>query len=433
MKPKTDDRPVRVAMVHYRDDAVAGGSLRVGETIANHVDPRLVSVEMVFAYGSTGPVAARSQVPCHFIGAKSPKDIRAWMTARSLFRRLQPDIVHFQDAVVWIRSALAATRYKTLVHIHARLARTLNTPDGNQKVHPFRASNLMRGFLRSTDAQVCINNGARQALLDLRWISEHTSGVVYNSIEFSRFSKPPSPAEARATLGLPRDVLLLGMVARLVWEKGVADLLPLLKLLPERWHGVICGDGPLRRELQRECEQLGLSQRVHFIGTHDDVVPVYSALDAYAFLSLYEPFGLVLAEAMATGLPVFGVESDGEFNEAEYPLFTGGSSQLVPFDRSGNYDVNVPADVLAEIARRITNFGNHPEEYASVIRQSQRRVRHCFDASVQAEAMTDLYRELSTEGTVSHDKLAQFYATRRATVERLTQSDAPEYSLAATG
>ena len=428
MKRERTDRPVRVAMVHYRDDAVSGGSLRVGETIANHVDPQEVSVELVFAYGSAGPVAARSNVPCHFIGAKSPKDVAAWMRARSLFRKLQPDIIHFQDAVVWLRSALVATRYQKLVHIHARLARPLDTPDGNQKVHPFRASGLMRRFLQSTGAQICINNGARQALLDLGWISEHTSAVVYNSIDFSRFSSPQSQAEARATLGLPRDVLLLGMVARLVWEKGCADLLPLVKLLPERWHGVICGDGPLRRELQRECESQGLSQRIHFIGTQNDVVPVYAALDAYAFLSLYEPFGLVLAEAMAAGLPVFGIESDGEFNEAAYPLFAGPSSPLVKFNRAGNYDLKVPTEVLTEIAGRITNFGDHPEEVSAAISERQTRVRRYFDASVQAEAMTRLYRELRDNGTVTAGKLSEFYANRH-----LAADETPEYFLAATG
>ena len=47
-------------MVHYRDAAEAGGSLRVGEVIANHVDPNRVAVEMVFAYGDAGPVTERA-------------------------------------------------------------------------------------------------------------------------------------------------------------------------------------------------------------------------------------------------------------------------------------------------------------------------------------------------------------------------------------
>src|SRR5215471_12983855 len=95
-------RPIRVAIVHYRDSAAVGGSLRVGETIANHVDSKRVLAELVFAYGSAGPVTRNAGVACHFIGATGPRDPAAWIRARSLFKQLQPDIIHFQDGVVWL-------------------------------------------------------------------------------------------------------------------------------------------------------------------------------------------------------------------------------------------------------------------------------------------------------------------------------------------
>ena len=60
-------------MVHYRDAADAGGSLRVGETIANHLDPTRVSAEMVFAYGSAGPVAKLGTCPLPFHRSEGSK------------------------------------------------------------------------------------------------------------------------------------------------------------------------------------------------------------------------------------------------------------------------------------------------------------------------------------------------------------------------
>ncbi len=102
-------------MVHYRDAAEAGGSLRVGETIANHLDPHRVKAEFVFAYGGAGPVAANARVPCHFIRASGPRDISAWPRARALFRKIDPDVIHFQDGVVWLRLALSRTAYRKLL------------------------------------------------------------------------------------------------------------------------------------------------------------------------------------------------------------------------------------------------------------------------------------------------------------------------------
>src|SRR5258708_18237796 len=212
MSSDTDltERPLRIAMVHYRDAADAGGSLRVGETIANHLDPQRVAAEMVFAYGNPGAVAERARVPCHFIRAEGPGDLPAWVRARALFKKLRPDLIHFQDGVVWLRMALVATPYKMAVHVHGRYRKVPKIR--NLKDPPFRASQMLRLYLRSTDAQICINHGARNSLLDLGWISRKTSHVVYNSIDPSRFEFKHDSIKARTHLGLPKDALLLGMV-----------------------------------------------------------------------------------------------------------------------------------------------------------------------------------------------------------------------------
>jgi glycosyltransferase involved in cell wall biosynthesis len=398
-------------MVHYRDAAVIGGSLRVGETIANHVDPTRVSMEMVFAYGNAGPIAKQIHVPCHFIGAKGPGDIAAWFRARAFFRKIRPDLVHFQEGVVWLRTALLGTSYKKAVHVHGRYQKAPKGAGPNETA--FRASPLWHAYLKSTDAQICINNGARDALLNLGWISRENSYVVYNSIDLSRFSQKQDQAAARLQLDLPQDVLLLGMVCRLVWEKGCADLLSIIERLPTHWHGVICGDGPLREQLEQECKTRRIADRIHFLGLQDDVAPVYAALDAYAFLSRYEPFGLVLAEAMAAGIPVFGIEGDGEYNEAEYPLLTPDTAALVPFRGSRTYQGAIPEPVLDEVACRVSNHGSDPHLYQRMIERARMWVSERFAAPVQAEVMTGVYEDICGIGNRSPQKISDWYQSKR--------------------
>jgi glycosyltransferase involved in cell wall biosynthesis len=405
-------------MVHYRDAAEAGGSLRVGEAIANHVDPNRVAVEMVFAYGDAGPVTERAKVPCHFLVAKSPTDFLAWPRARSLFRTMQPDIIHFQDCVFWLRAALLGTSYLKIAHLHARYQSPADSK-GAIRTHPFEASQLFRWFLKSTDAQVCINNGARQALLAPQWIKPEQSYVVYNSIDVDRFGARTDKTRARAELGLPNDVLLLGMVCRLVWQKGCIDLLSVIERLPQRWHAVICGDGPQRNELQREIESRGLNRRIHLLGTQADVAAVYASLDAYAFLSHYEPFGLVLAEAMAARVPVFGLSGDGEFGEAEYPLVRDDLVELVPFAREGNYQREVPSDVFDRLAAKLSYFGACPDKYRGMIERAQLWTSTCFDAPIQAEAMTRVYENVFANAGSSVAGLKEFYDANRALGEEV--------------
>jgi glycosyltransferase involved in cell wall biosynthesis len=418
-------------MVHYRDSAAGGGSLRVGEIIANHVDPNRIRAEMVFAYGTAGPVSKSGRVPCHFIGARGPKDFAAWIRARAFFKTLQPDIIHFQDGVVWLRAALARTSYKKLVHVHARHVSSAEQSAINGRPHPYHATPLLRAYLKSTDAQVCINHGARNALLKLNWITPERSCVVYNSIDVGRFDVLPERLKARAELNLPAEALLLGMVCRLVWEKGCFDLLSIIERLPQRWHGVICGDGPQRSELQRASEERGLANRVHFIGVKDDVRPVYASLDAYAFLSHYEPFGLVLAEAMASRVPVFGIQSDGEFAEPEYPLLKNDIVEMVPFARHGDFVTPVPPHILDQLAVKLSYYGARPESARGMIARARSWVRSCFDANVQAEAMTRVYENIIAQGHFSQMPLAEVYRARREQAELLSSSANHEERVAA--
>lgn len=380
-------RPLRVALVHYRDDAVMGGSLRVGETIANHVNPERVEAHLVFAYGGPGPVAERARVPCHFIGAKGAKDFPAWGTARTLIRALNPDVIHFQDAVIWLRTALLGTRYKNLLHVHGRYL---------PEYVSLKNKLLGRAFMRKVDAHACISRGARDSLLKFGLARAENAFVIYNSVEAGRFRKSISKKDARARLGLPEDALLLGMVCRLVWAKGCVDMLALLERLPARWHGVFCGDGPQLPELKRLCEERGLARRIHFLNLQNDVAPVYGALDAYGFLSRYEAFGLAIAEAMAAGVPVFGLSGEGEYAETEYPLVTPENAIFI--DRHDKFYQEAPErpEVLDELARRIEHFGNHPDEYRGMIGKARAWVDARFDAPVQANAMTEVYERISS-------------------------------------
>lgn len=404
-------RPLRVAMIHYRDEAAVGGSLRVGQTLTDHLDPKRIEAQLVFAYGQAGPVANAARVPCHFIKAKGPRDLPAWYRARRLFRDLNPDLIHFQEGVVWLRTALSYTSSRKIFHVHGRYEKPSAK---SNRANPFRATPLLHAYLRSTDAHVCISDGARQALLDIGWTSPAKSHVVFNAIDLARFTPVTDSGTARNLLQLPRDVKLLGMVCRLVKEKGCSELLSLIARLPGNWHGVICGDGPQRTELEMRAAQLGISDRIHFLGSLDDVRPVYAALDAYVFLSSYEPFGLVLAEAMACQVPVFGVMGAGEYCEPRYPLIRADNAVMI----SGQRDAHgfLLDGVISTLATRIDHFSSHKDEYLPMIVRARTWVEKCFAGNVQAEAMTRVYEVVSGRSQ-NTGSLTQWYRTNAETAE----------------
>lgn len=122
-----------------------------------------------------------------------------------------------------------------------------------------------------------------------------------------------SPALARQT-GLPENYFLY--VGRFAPEKGLDRLLEAFARYVEAggvWSLVMVGDGPQRKELEQQSAALGLSNRVQFAGLKNtrETTVYYAFASCFVLPSVREPWGLVVNEAMASGLPVLVSERCG--------------------------------------------------------------------------------------------------------------------------
>jgi glycosyltransferase involved in cell wall biosynthesis len=374
-------RPIRVALILYRDSLDFGGALRVLEILAHALDPKRVEVHIVFAYGGPGPVTKRANVPCHFLNCRGPFDFGRWVKARRMMKELNPDILHFHNPVYWLHAALLGEGYKKILHLHGPYF---------VKMMGSVQSWLLSQSRRLADVGVCITREVRQIVLDHGWSPQQT-WTVFNAIDCTAAKSELSKRDARAALGLPEDCLVLGMVCRLAWYKGCQDAIRILARLNRKWHLVFCGDGPMRPYLENMAQQEGLADRTHFVGMLDETWTAYAAMDAFLFLSKLEPFGLVIGEAMAARVPVFGLGGEGAYRDALYPLATAENSVLVERTSPGDYVSPEPSVVLNELANRINDFGAHPESYQPMIDRAYQWVLDRFDGPVQAESMSEVY------------------------------------------
>jgi glycosyltransferase involved in cell wall biosynthesis len=101
-------------------------------------------------------------------------------------------------------------------------------------------------------------------------------------------------------------------VGRLGREKNVELLLDALTLTRVPARLAIAGDGPERETLEAHARELGISDRVRFLGELEraDLPDHYASADAFVFPSVSETQGLVLVEAMAAGTPVIAADAD---------------------------------------------------------------------------------------------------------------------------
>jgi glycosyltransferase involved in cell wall biosynthesis len=114
----------------------------------------------------------------------------------------------------------------------------------------------------------------------------------------------------RAAFDTPeRAPLLLGM-GRLHAAKAHDISLRALRELPDTWLW-IAGSGPLRPELEALARDLGVADRVRFLGWRDDPSALYRTADAVVFPSRFEPLGNVVIQAWAHGVPIVAAASIG--------------------------------------------------------------------------------------------------------------------------
>jgi glycogen(starch) synthase len=149
--------------------------------------------------------------------------------------------------------------------------------------------------------------------------------VIPNGVDAPVWQAPPR-AVAQARARYAGDGPMIGFAGRLVYEKGVQDVVRALPELTARHSGlrlVVAGDGPYRAELQHEVARLRLERSVHFAGfVGNDLPATLAASDTVVVPSIYEPFGMVALEAAAAGAPL-AVAATGGLAEIVEPGVTG--------------------------------------------------------------------------------------------------------------
>jgi len=133
---------------------------------------------------------------------------------------------------------------------------------------------------------------------------------IYNGIDTNRF-RPGNCKSARFELGLPQNVKLIGCAARLEQVKRIDRLIDALHNLPEHIHLAIAGLGSQEAALKQQCKQMGLSDRVHFVGYMQDASRFFHCLDVFCLVSENEGFPLSTLEAQACGVPVISSNVGG--------------------------------------------------------------------------------------------------------------------------
>lgn len=148
----------------------------------------------------------------------------------------------------------------------------------------------------------CLRNG----------VSPSRIAVVHNGIDTGMFRpNPEARSLTRSALGIPLDMLVVGIVGRLAANKDHETFLKAAAIFSAKHPNarfVIVGSGPLEAILKRQAEVAGLNPMVTWVGSTAEIQRIYPAFDMLVSSSVVEGFANVIAEAMACGVPVVATD-----------------------------------------------------------------------------------------------------------------------------
>ena len=186
-------------------------------------------------------------------------------------------------------------------------------------------------------------------------------------------------ARVRAQLNVPADRSVILFVGSGFTRKGLGRLIEAaasLDPLPELW---VVGHDSRMETFRRLAQKRGLGDRVKFVGPQKDVRPWYGAADIAALPSVYEPFGTVVLEAMACGLPTV------------VSTMCGGRELVERFDPALVCNIAERDELGASLLRALRH--SHSPEAAPLVRQAARQ----YDLDTMIDRTLSLYERVMAE------------------------------------
>lgn len=277
------------------------------------------------------------------------------------------DIVHSHNyscqLFVALANILVGTRIITTEH------NTTNRRRGNIFFYP-----LDKLMYRLYDKIICISDQTRENLKHYLHWEDNKFTTIYNGIDTDLFISA-TPADIPKKEG----TYVITMVSAFRAQKDQDTLVRAMTLLPEEEYELwlVGGDNERLGKVQTLAKDLGVEDRVSFLGIRSDIPQILKAADAVVLSSHYEGFGLAAVEGMAAGKPTIVTDVDGLHE------IVNGYGILFPHE---------DAEALANAIRRC----KEDKEYAEAIgKRCQQRAKD-FDISKMTESYSRVYNNQKT-------------------------------------
>ena len=297
----------RTRVMYLAHTFAVGGAEEMVLNLVRHLPARFEP--MVCCIHDLGPIGEEIRaagVPVTVLGL-SPGLRRPWDLVRlqHFLSEAKPRIVHTFLLTASVYGRLAAM----LAGVPIVIGTEVNIYERKRPAHALAERLLMQG----TATVVASAESVRQFYIRQVHANPAKVEVIYNAVDWSQLRTTRGREEMRASLEVPLDRPVAGVIARLTEQKGHVHLFEALARTPglADLFLIVVGDGDLRDSLEQRAAALGIAGRVRFLGARRDLGDLLNAVDLFVLPSLWEGLPLSLVLAMGAGLPVVATRVAG--------------------------------------------------------------------------------------------------------------------------
>jgi glycosyltransferase involved in cell wall biosynthesis len=241
------------------------------------------------------------------------KDLKAFLRIFLLIKREKYTIVHTHTSKAGILGRWAALFAGVPIIIH--------TPHGHAFIGYFGRFMTSLFILIEritaifTDTIITLTDRCKEEHVEFKIAKAERFRTIHSGVEMERFLNLHIDREKKKrSLGITDGYPVIGTVGRFISIKGHKYLIDAIKIVSERIPDVrfiFVGEGPLRPELIKQAESLGVIDKILFLGWREEIPEIISIIDLFVLTSLYEGMGKVFIEAMIMGKPVIATRVGG--------------------------------------------------------------------------------------------------------------------------
>ncbi len=367
-------RPLRI--LHLTASLYTGGAERLILGLARQLNRAEFDVHLC-AIGRFGQDSMlhdfqRLERPIHLIPIQRFYDPRILVALVQYVRHHQIDLIHTHLLYADILGRLLGQLLRLPV-----VSTLQNDPLDN------RHTRLDKRWLNRLTARfttthlVAVSNQIRQRFIEAWQVKAERISTIYNAVQMQPFLAIPVLTPAVPTT----SPLTITTIGRLEAQKGQHLLLTAAQQVLAQFANVrflFVGQGALDEQLQAQAAQLGIADRVEFVGLRRDIPAILAQSDIFVLPSLWEGLPLAAIEAMAAARPV--VLTD-----------VGGNRELITHEQEG---ILIPPNDSTALTAALLGLLHSPEKRQKLGEQARAHARQHFHIDIITRQYEALYRAL---------------------------------------